>query len=215
VPTSKERLCTTCGGTTAFLCGSFAFANPTVTCDFSDGNYSMDLSIESDSIPGTYQAIMSPKLPFGVLSGVAGIDCNMLGDGILAPDEAPNDINNNQIDDNSTRDDVIIIDDEDGITANPQEQPVTYLFQLLTQNMPPFFKGIIAMMLILGTAILSNNRSNGNPVITVLGAIGGAGLGVILGVISIEIAIMVFIAFIIGGLLYFHFTKGHNGVPMQ
>lgn len=195
---SQERICTTCGDTIPFTCGVYSFATPEFNCDLVAGNYSIDLSIESTSQPGVYQASVTPDIPLNVISGISGSTCNIPTALIESPNDQLPDENDNGIGDGLAGDETTpgVGEEPSGVTADPDTEPVLFFVQTFTINTPPVIKFLISGLLILGLAIFASNRTNGNPVITIIGASLGAGISIILGFLAIE-AVLIVIAIIV------------------
>lgn len=195
--TSQERICTTCGGTQSFFCGDYSFANPQVTCDLSAGSYEIDLAIESTSKSGFYQAIANPDIPFDVVSGVEGIDCNVLGTFYDSPNQLPNDNNDDGIDDLTGIGGVI----DNGGDTNDETSVGVVLTGI--QNLHPVFKFLIAGLIIIGLAVWTSNNSNGNQLLSLLAGFIGIGVSVVLGLISLQVVIIaIVVMMIVMGLLH-------------
>jgi hypothetical protein len=192
VPSSQERICTDCGGTQPFSCGEFAFANPIFECPLVEGNYSVLLSIESTSKLDIYQALTSPPIPITVVDGVESLTCNT-GIFIGSPNDAPTDDNNNGVDDNDPNDPNV---PPVGEPQQPPPEPESGFFAFVG-DLDPIVKFVIMIALVLGLSIVASNNTNGNPLITSIGAILGLGASVLLGLISVTIVLIGIVVFTI------------------
>ncbi|MGM0495434.1 MAG: hypothetical protein ACQERX_02105 [Bacillota bacterium] len=72
----EEKLCSDCGGTQNYSCGSYSLTNPQFTCtNLSEGTTEIDLYLYTDKNENTPATMLSTNI--SVLNGTDGVTCNV------------------------------------------------------------------------------------------------------------------------------------------
>lgn len=186
---SKERLCTTCGGSIPETCGVYSYASPSFTCVIgSTGVKTIDLYLESNLQEGLKQGLAS----FTVESSSA-LTCN--ADILTEPADF-------------TDPDAPVVPPEEPDTEK-SDLEIYYddWLQTLDDSVPKPIQLIASLVIISAFAIFMHRETNGNNYLTIVGSLMGAGISVALGLLAIELVLIIGIGLLVFVFVAYKFDK--------
>ena len=188
VSVERERLCTTCDGTTTLFCGNYSYGAPQITCpSMTVGEKTIQLIFQSESKENFTHTVATIPL---TVSTDASCNTNILN----APSTEVVGEPTQTVGGGSSS---LIISDE----ASDLERYYYEWLITLDESVPRPLQLIVSLVIISMFAIYMHRQTNGNNYMTIIGSLMGAGISVALGLLAIELVLIIGV-----GLLIFVFV---------
>ena len=178
-PSVRERLCTTCGGEVTRFCGDWSYTQPQVTCDLTAGTYNIDIELETSTAPGDVAYTFDD---FSLT--VSDTECDEENDFVDVPDES-----------GIGGDGTVTPPSSDG------ELSTEVSFVTSIQNNIKLIIGVILIFIVVAFLVQQGVR---NPIILLLGAIGGTIIATALGLFTTTVLVLMLGSIVV--LIFLSFT---------